>query len=140
MFSKFSRWKISRQGNRKHILLQLYNLNKFLFLSHPSLFVIVSFVCSLETFKLKSYFWNHDVSTSSFFVFNIKSYTFVLFLGIKTGYTNFDILVILYAIKYFRQKIKTEMQNRQLNLFLCFHVFDFKQFTLLCIINLYFLF
>ena len=43
-------WQINRQGNRKHILLWLYNLNDFLFLSHPSLFVLVCFVYSLEIY------------------------------------------------------------------------------------------
>ena len=44
MLNNFILSKINRQGNKKHILLWLHNLNDFLRSSHPSSFVLDCFV------------------------------------------------------------------------------------------------
>ena len=99
VFSKFIWWKIKRQGNRKYILLQFYNLNIFLFfLSHPSSFGLVFFVYSLGAdLKVQSSFWYYDLNTT----------LHPVYLHIRIRYINFWLLVIIYVIKYLRQRIKT---------------------------------
>ena len=70
MFSKFIRGKKGKET--KHILLPLYNLNDFLLLSHPSLFLSFCLFFG-NIFKMKSSLWYYDVSTSLFSVFNINT-------------------------------------------------------------------
>ena len=70
MFSKFIRGKKGKET--KHILLPLYNLNDFLLLSHPSLFLSFCLFFG-NILKMKSSLWHYDVSTSLFSVFNINT-------------------------------------------------------------------
>ena len=134
MLSKFIWWKINRQGHRKHIFLQFYKLNDFLCYKFYllSLFFLVCSVHSLETIIAKSFF--------QFLVFNINSYTFVLYLSVKKEHINFwSFSYHFYVVKYLRQRMKTEIKNHQLTFF-CFHILNFRQHPLFCTINVHFIF
>ena len=98
LFKKFIWWKVNKQENRKYILLRLYNLNDFLFLSSPSSIAFIFFVYSLE--KYLKWLVLFDTMMQQFFTllpfcyydvtffYNIF-YIFVLSSRRKTGYTNF---------------------------------------------------
>ena len=62
---------------------------KFLFLSHYSSFVFVFVLFFGNIFKVKTSFRYYDLIISLCFVFNINSYTFVLYLCIKMWHINF---------------------------------------------------
>ena len=104
MISKFIWWKIKTYGNRKRILLCLYNLNDFL-LCH--FFVCVSLFCLFfgNILQVKSFF--------PCFVFHINSYTFVLYLCMKMWHITF------WFFSYHLMSLSTEAKNKDNSYHLC---------------------
>ena len=81
---------MNKKGNRKYNLLLVVKFNQFwCFIS--SFFFCLSLFCMFyrNYLKWRLPFWYYDLSTSPCFIFNINSYTFVVYLCIKIWHIAF---------------------------------------------------